>query len=348
MKITSKKQRTLVTGGAGFIGTHLINRLISINPTIGIDLVDNLSNSAVSLERVRFLKDHGIRFFQENVSEFVPPKNHLYRRIYHLGNPVGPANVLRYAGEIGATILNDALKMADLALRDKARLLCVSTSELYGQDPIGNKPQLENLPKIVPANVTVRLEYGVGKLIMEIALLNLAKIKPLQVNFIRPFNIVGPSQNSSAGFVLPRFISAALVGKPLTVFGDGSQKRTFTHIDDMIQAMIRLMESDIRSNIYNIGNPQNFISIRELADKTIKLSGSNSKIKKVDPKSIYGPLYENAWTKIPDISRATKELGWTPKYYLDDIIRECIDFEIAKTQKILESNNANKKIRKTK
>jgi UDP-glucose 4-epimerase len=161
---------------------------------------------------------------------------------------------------------------------------------------------------------------------MEIALLNLAKVEPLQVNFIRPFNIIGPYQKGEVGFVVPRFVAAALKDEPITVFGDGEQKRTFTHVRDIVRPMVDLMETDYRSNIYNIGNPANLCSIKNLAKRIVQLAGSKSEIRLTDPKEIYGPLYEEAWNKIADVSRATKHLNWKPEYSLDEILVEYIDF----------------------
>ena len=321
-----KPRQILVTGGTGFIGTHLVNELVRRYPNAAMDVVDDFSNSSVDPARQEFFRRHNITFFKAKAEEFEFPAERTYDLIFHLASPVGPAGVLMYAGSMGSMIVNDALKMARRALQDDAKLLCISTSEVYGSHPEGDRPQHEDIPKIVPAKVTVRLEYGVGKLLMEIALLNLAKVEPLHVNFIRPFNIIGPFQKGEVGFVLPRFVQAALRNEPLTVFGDGKQKRTFTHVSDIVRPMIDLMETDLRGNIYNIGNPANICSIRELAERVVKYSGSKSEIRHVDPKDIYGALYEEAWNKIPEISRVTKDLGWKPRYSLDEILLEYLDF----------------------
>lgn len=315
----------LVTGGAGFIGTHLINELVRRYPHADIDVVDDFSNSAVEAARKVFFDKHGINFYKSKLENFTFPEGRKYDWIFHLASPVGPAAVLLYAGTMGSMIVDDALKMARRALQDDAKLICISTSEVYGSHPEGSKPQHEDLPKIVPANITVRLEYGVGKLLSEISLLNLAKVEPLHVNLIRPFNIIGPYQKGEAGFVVPRFIASALKGEPLTVFGDGTQQRTFTHVGDIVRPMVDLMESDLRSNIYNIGNPANLCSIKELAGHIVRLTGSKSEIHYVNPKDIYGPLYEEAWNKIADVTRVKAHLNWEPRYSLEQILQECID-----------------------
>ena len=246
-----------------------------------------------------------------------------YTHIYHLASPVGPAGVLNYAGKMGPMIVADTYKMAQLALKDGARLVDISTSEVYGKEP-GEVAQREDLDKIVPSNITVRLEYGVAKLASEVSLLNMARTTALQVNIIRPFNIVGPSQSGEVGFVLPRFIEQALSGKPLTVFG-GGQRRTFTSVHDFVRAMEMIMESDVSGEIFNVGNPANVCSIWRLAECVVRLSGSSSPLQVIDPKVIYGDLYAEAWNKIPDITKIQSTLGWIPTESLEDIILEAIE-----------------------
>ncbi len=326
MKKNNPPLHILVTGGTGFIGTHLVNELVRRYQNAAIDIVDDLSNSSVSEARKEFFQRHGINFYKAKVGDFESPPGRKYDFIFHLASPVGPVGVLKYAGRMGAMIVNDAVKMAQLALCDQAKLLCISTSEVYGSHPENNRPQHEDLPKIVPANVTVRLEYGTGKLLMEIVLLNLMKVEPLHVNFIRPFNIIGPYQKGEVGFVVPRFVQAALANEPLTVFGDGLQKRTFTHVSDIVRPMIDLMNTKYRGKIYNVGNPANICSITELAERIVRVTHSSSEIHYVDPKKIYGSLFEEAWNKIPDVTRITHDLGWKPEFYLDEILQEYVDF----------------------
>ena len=114
--------------------------------------------------------------------------------------------------------------------------------------------------------------------------------------------------------------------EPITVFGDGSQKRTFTHVQDIVDAFIMIMNSGVDGRIYNVGNPANIASIEEMAHKIVALCESKSEIKHMDPKTLYGPLYEEAWNKIPDIERISTEIGWAPRWALDDIVREYIVF----------------------
>lgn len=311
--------RILVTGGLGFIGQHLVKKLMSEFSDSTIDIVDNLSNNSIKPEHI---KSDNVNVVISSVDVFVPKDKYDY--IYHLASPVGPAGVLNYAGKMGPMVVNDAYKLAKIALDMGAKLLDVSTSEVYGRDP-GGIPQKEDIDKIVPSNITIRLEYGVAKLLSEICLFNLMKVTPLKVNFIRPFNIIGPGQRGEVGFVLPRFVQSALSGEPLTVFGNGTQVRTFTHVEDIVDAMIMIMKSKISGEVFNVGNPQNLISIHDLAKKVVEFSHSSSDIKFVDPTTIYGPYYAEAWNKIPDIHKIQNMLDWNPKWELDDIIKQVIE-----------------------
>lgn len=311
-------KRILVTGGLGFIGTHLVHCLLEEGNII--DIVDNLANPSTTPEE---FKSNNIRnIYTCSVEEF--SFENKYDQIYHLASPVGPAGVLEYAGRMGKMILNDDLKVAEYAHKNNSKVLFVSTSEVYGRDP-GQYAQSEDIDKVVPAKITTRLEYGAAKLLAEICIHNFAKHHKLEYIIVRPFNIVGVGQSSKAGFVLPRFVYGALLNKPITVFGSGKQRRTFTHVKDIVSAIKLLMDSPISGEIFNIGNPANEYSIQEIAQFVKELTNSTSEIINVNPKDIYGKDYEEAWNKIPDISKITTMTEWRPKYLFKDIIQEVID-----------------------
>lgn len=316
------QRNILVTGGLGFIGRVLLRSLLNDQTVSCIHIVDNLSNSSAPLSEEFPPKVH---FQESSVADF-KPHGQVYDEIYHLASPVGPAGVLNYAGRMGPMIIADTYKMAQLALEQGARLIDISTSEVYGQEP-GSIAQREDIDKVVPAATTIRLEYGVAKLASEVSLLNLARVTDLKVNIIRPFNIVGPSQSGEVGFVLPRFINQALKGDPLTVFGDGSQRRTFTSVNDFVRAIKMIMESDVSGEIYNVGNPDNECSILDLAREVIRITKSESKPICIDPTKVYGSLYAEAWNKIPDITKIQNLIGWIPKESIEDIILEAVSIE---------------------
>jgi UDP-glucose 4-epimerase len=317
-------RRILVTGGAGFIGTHLVNRLLKRYPNVKLEIIDDLSSSSLTDKRYKFFEENNIKFKEMTVEKW-REDIHKYDQIYHLACKVGPAHVLKYTGRIAGEIIRDAIKMADLAIRDDAPLVSISTSEVYGRDPKGI-PQSEKLALEVPSKYSARVEYSVGKLMTEISLINLSQVTKLKVNFIRPFNIVGPYQTGEGGFVLPRFVASALRGETITVFGNGSQTRSFTHVSDLVESLLLIMESDVKRKIYNIGTPFNTISIMDLAKKVISLTKSKSEIVLVDPKKIFGPLYSDAPSKIPDISFIINDLGWNPFWSLDQIILDYVNF----------------------
>ena len=320
------KERILITGGAGFIGTHLVNSLVANSEIkFELEIVDDLSSSSISSERFDFFAKKGILFRHSTVEEFRIPTNVRYDKIYHLACRVGPAHVTKYTGRMALEILSDAMKMADLALRDNAPLISVSTSEVYGKDPHG-KPQSEKNSLEFSSKITSRQEYTGEKWMTEVQLINLSKVEPLRVNFIRPFNIVGPHQTGEGGFVLPRFVEPALRNQPIKVFGDGSQVRAFTHVSDLVKALVLIMESKVNRRIYNIGTPENTITILDLAKKVVYLLNSRSEIIHADPKKIFGKLYSDAPSKIPDISLIKKELRWNPVWSMDEIILDYASF----------------------
>ncbi len=312
-------KKILITGGLGFIGSHLIEHLIQ-HEDCSIEIVDNLSNNSLTPEDLKSPKINEIHIC--SVEEF--PLSKKYDEIYHLASPVGPAGVLKYAGKMGSIILNETLKIAKHASRTGCKVIFISTSEVYGKDP-GNTAQREDLHSVVPSKITTRLEYGVSKLLTEICLHNFAKANDLNYTVIRPFNIVGVGQSAKAGFVLPRFVYAALTNKPITVFSGGQQRRTFTHVKDIVNGFVAVMNSDVSGEVYNIGNPDNEHSILEVAQIVKEMTGSSSEIVQVDPKEIYGKDYEEAWNKIPDISKIQSHVNWQPEYSFREIVQEIID-----------------------
>jgi UDP-glucose 4-epimerase len=214
-----------------------------------------------------------------------------------------------------------------LAIESNAKLCYVSTSEIYGQNPIFDQP--EDIDKIVPSKYTVRLEYGIAKLTGEVMLSNLKKVYPeFRYFVIRPFNIIGTDQNAGLGFVIPRFIKQALTNEPITIYGDGTDKRTFTDVRDIARVMATIMGSDI-CNTFNVGNPDNVITIGELARLIKEMTNSQSELLFIDPKELWGKDFEEAWNKIPNIDRLKSLIGDWPKRKLVETIEEILKNEKA-------------------
>lgn len=313
----------LVLGGFGFLGSHLVDLLLA-DPEQRVHVVDNLSTSPLPLDDL--LAEIGpapnLTWTIETVESFCARSGGGQRwdEVYHLASLVGPAGILPHAGRIAAPLLSGLVQVADLALAWGARLLLVSTSEVYGGGDQGFCS--EAMPKIVPAEASPRLEYAVGKLAAETSLINLCHASGLDGLIVRPFNITGPRQSGAGGFVLPRFVGQAMAGEDLTVFGKGSQIRAFSHVRDIAQGLVDAMRRGATGGVYNLGNPDNRCTILGLAETVREVTGSRSGIRFVDPREIYGPLYAEAHDKYPDAAKAQRDIAWRPGFGLRETIAE--------------------------
>lgn len=317
---THEERHILVTGGFGFIGGHLIQRLLC-DPNNRVHVVDNLSSNPIPLDMLLMDLNYPDKLTYDicSVHEFVAhnTKQDWYQ-IFHLASPVGPVGVLRYAGSMAKIITEDTHGLIKLALQSKCRLIDVSTSEIYGGGQNGFCA--EDMARIVPPDVTVRLEYAVGKLAAETMLINSVAAHGLDAVIIRPFNVSGPRQSGKGGFVLPRFIAQAMTNHPLTVFGDGTQIRAFTHVYDIVDGILLTAINGEAGQAYNIGNPDNRTTILDLAERVIEIVG-RGEITYVDPHDLYGPLYAEAADKYPDATRAMQDLKWQPKKSVADTVK---------------------------
>ena len=320
-------RQILVTGGFGFLGSHLVERLLN-EEGAHVHVVDNLSTSPINVDAYLKRLDNPPALTHQicSVEDYAKSRASYpaFNEIYHLASVVGPVVVLAHAGKITRSITDDTYHVLHIAEKTGARLCDVSTSEVYGGGRDGYCS--ENDAKIITPKVSVRLEYAVAKLACEIALINTTKVSDLFAVIIRPFNISGPRQAPRGGFVVPRFIRQAIAGEPITVYGDGSMIRAFTHVADVADGIVRACRNGQRGESYNIGNPANKISILELAKRIIEISESKSRIDFVDPKVLFGPLFEEANDKFPDSDRAQRELGWKPRFQLDQVIRDTLEY----------------------
>ncbi|MBL8162466.1 MAG: NAD-dependent epimerase/dehydratase family protein [Anaerolineae bacterium] len=314
-------KRILVTGGLGFIGSHLTEALLSQGHEVHI--VDDMR--ADTMRQLRLFDEwrlsgvpiHKLAFSPCKVVEFNPPAPQ-FDQIYHLASPVGPAGVLKQAGMIAGQIVADIYHLMALAQTCKAKLLFVSTSEVYG----GGQQGLcrEDMPCIIQANTTARLEYALGKLAAECALRNSGQ----KAVIIRPFNVAGPRQSPKGGFVLPRFIEQARSNIPLTVFESGEQIRAFTHVRDIVNGLILAMDKGGAGQVYNLGNPLNRTTILQLAKTVQRVVNPDAPISHTDGKAIYGATYAEAADKYPDATKAMQELDWQPTLLIEDIVRDTL------------------------
>lgn len=309
----------LITGGLGFLGSYAIERYK--REGWNITVIDNLSSNTIDPSDP-ICKD--VNIIISDILQYKWTHDHTYDTILHLASPVGPAGILQYSGTMARYILDDVYWAVEGAQFHACPLIFVSTSEIYGYRDTPVMLQ-EHDDKVLSGDFKVRNEYSMAKLLSEIVISNTAKVSPLTYQIIRPFNISGARQLPDAGFVLPRFVIQALSGKPITVFGDGSQVRAFTYVGDIIDG-IYLTSQDRQSNIWNIGNHKNKVSIDYLAKRVKAMTNSQSDIIYVDPTTIYGPLYAEAWDKIPNPEKIVNNLNWSPSYDVDQIIKSVIDY----------------------
>lgn len=331
-------KRILVTGGFGFIGMTLVEKLMATDDAIQVHIVDDLSSSPLSLGSVRtpsaisdFItgivcgnEQSIVTFDLMTVDDFFSRIAHWvvpFDEIYHLASPVGPASVIKQGGTMVGTVVRDIYSIIDYCLAHNTKLLDVSTSEVYGG---GDKDGLcsENTPKIFQPRINMRMEYAVAKFAAETAIINTHTVKELKAVIIRPFNVAGPRQSARGGFVIPRFVQQAVCNVPYTVFGDGNAIRSFTHVSDICDGIILAMKVGKSGRAYNLGNPHNKTTINELAACINEVLGISNKIDHVDPKKIYGDYYESAHDKFPDSSLAQTDLGWIPSLDTRTIIRD--------------------------
>lgn len=316
----------VVTGGFGFIGSHLVEILLG-EPDLRVHVVDNLSTSPIDVDAYVRQLPHADRLTWDitTVKEYFAREGlpH-FDEVYHLASVVGPVGVLKHSGNILRQMTDDMYAVAEYCIREGARLVDVSTSEVYGGGRDGYCS--ENDSMIIPPKISARLEYAVGKLGTEVALMNMTKVTDLFATIVRPFNVAGPRQSTMGGFVLPRFIRQALVDENITVYGDGSMVRAFTHVRDISDGIIRALRRGEAGEPYNVGNPANKLTILELARRVVDILGSRSEITFVDPKQLWGPLFEEANDKFPDADRAMGKLAWAPAWGVDEIIRQTADY----------------------
>jgi len=292
------KQRVLITGGAGFLGSHLCDRFLKEG--FHVIAMDNLITG--DLRNIEHLfKDADFEFYHHDVSTFVHVPGALHY-ILHFASPASPIDYLKIPIQTLKVSSLGTHHLLGLARAKKARILVASTSEVYG-DPLVH-PQVEeyygNVNPIGPRGV-----YDEAKRFQEAITMAYHTYHQLETRIIRIFNTYGPRMRLNDGRVLPAFIGQALRGEDLTVFGDGSQTRSFCYVDDEVDGIFRLLMSDYHLPM-NIGNP-NEITIADFAEEIVKLTGTKQKV-------VYKPLpQDDPKQRQPDITKAKEILGWEPK-----------------------------------
>ncbi len=308
---TLTRKRVLITGGAGFLGSNLAERLIEQGHDVLV--ADNFytgskDNIVDLLDHPRFeLIRHDVTFpLYVEVDE-----------IYNLACPASPVHYQHDPVQTTKTSVHGAINMLGLAKRLKAKILQASTSEVYGDPEV--HPQPESYWGRVNC-IGIRSCYDEGKRCAETLFFDYWRQHQLRIKVIRIFNTYGPRMHPNDGRVVSNFIVQALLNKDITLYGDGSQTRSFCYCDDLIDGMIRMMNSDEEfTGPVNLGNPGEF-TIKELAEKVLALTGSSSKL-------VYQPLpQDDPKQRRPDISLAKEKLGWQPSINLEEGLKRTIAY----------------------
>ena len=304
-------KQILVTGGAGFIGSHLCSRLLKEGNDV--ICVDNLfTGSKRNIEEL--LNDHHFEFLRHDVTKELLVE---VDQIYNLACPASPVHYQYNPVKTMKTSVMGAINMLGLAKRVKARILQASTSEIYGNPNV--HPQHEEYWGNVNP-IGIRSCYDVGKRAAETLFFDYYRQNNVDIKIIRIFNTYGPNMSIDDGRVISNFIVQALKGEDITIYGNGTQTRSFCYVDDLVEGMIRMMNSqDGFIGPVNLGNPCEFTML-ELAKKVISLTKSKSNI-------VYKPLpQDDPVMRKPVIEIAKKKLHWMPKIGLDEGLKKTIDY----------------------
>ncbi len=312
------KKRILVTGGAGFIGSHLCERLL--NEGNEVICMDNYFTG--DKDNVLHLLDNP--YFELIRHDVTHPYFVEVDQIYNLACPASPVHYQYNSIKTIKTSVMGAINMLGLAKRINARILQASTSEVYG-DPLVHPQKEDYWGNVNP--IGIRSCYDEGKRCAESLFVNYHEQNNVDVRIIRIFNTYGPRMNPNDGRVVSNFIVQALKGEDITIFGDGKQTRSFQFVDDLVEGMIRMMNVENFTGPVNIGNPNEFTML-ELAEKVIKLTNSESKI-------TYLPLpADDPLQRQPDISLAKEKLNnWEPKVQLNEGLTKTIEYFSALLEK---------------
>jgi len=315
--------RALITGGAGFIGSHLAEALLEHGDTVIV--IDNLSTG--SIDNIMHLKGRaGFEYFIESIDN-EPFLAELIDRsdvVFHLAAAVGVKLIVEQPVYTIETNIHGTEVVLKHANKKKKLVVIASTSEVYGKSE--DVPFREDSDLVMGPTPKHRWAYACSKAIDEFLALAYWKERKLPVIIVRFFNTVGPRQTGQYGMVIPNFVEQALAGKPITVFGDGTQSRSFTHVADVVGALIKLInEPKAIGQVINLGNIQE-ITISQLAERVRALSGSKSPITLIPYDEAYESGFEDMPRRVPDLSKAEAMIGYKPKYSLEDILTQVIAY----------------------
>ena len=319
--------KVLITGGAGFIGSHLADRLLEMGEEVFV--VDDLSTG--SLRNVEQHQDkERFHLVVDTILNEAVMNELVFKcdQIYHMAAAVGVKLIMNRPVETLETNVKGTEMILMLANRYKKKLFIASSSEVYGKVMDGENTQvlLEDTDFLMGSTTKRRWAYACSKALDEFLALAYYEEKKLPIVIGRLFNTVGPRQTGQYGMVVPNFVQKALIGKPITVYGDGSQSRSFTYVADVIDALTRLMaEPKAVGQIFNVGNEEE-VAIKDLALMVKEMTRSSSEIEYISYEKAYGPGYEDMQRRCPDITRLKNLIHFEPKTDLKGIIQSVIDY----------------------
>ena len=313
--------RVFITGGAGFIGSHLCDALVGRGDSVTI--LDNLSTG--SRTNIAHLEAR-IETIIGDIRDVAVIEKAVAGAdvVLHMAAALGVSTILESPIESISTNFTGSEVVLMAASKFNKRIIIASTSEIYGKNP--KQPLSETDDRIIGTPQRLRWTYSDAKALEEALAHALFLEKKLPVTTIRLFNTVGPRQTGRYGMVVPRFVSAALEGKPIEIFGDGTQSRVFCHVADAVNAILALVADDKTiGEVYNIGGVGE-VSIKELAERVIARTNSKSTITYTAYESAYPAGYEDMQRRVPDTTKIRNAITWSPAYSLDGIIDSVADY----------------------
>jgi UDP-glucose 4-epimerase len=317
--------RALITGGAGFIGSHLADHLLDRGDQVV--LLDDLSTGR--LVNIEHLNDRtGAEFILGSIlnAELIDEVASRVDAVFHLAAAVGVNLIVEKPLESLMTNIRGTEMVIEMAHKYDKRLLVMSTSEIYGKNTSDSLSEEDD--RILGSPLKSRWSYSEAKAIDEILAYTYWREKGLETVIIRLFNTVGPRQTGSYGMVIPRFVGQALRNEPITIFGDGNQTRCFCHVGDIVEGLVALSEHpEAFGKVFNLGGGKE-VAIRELAERVIKLAGSQSSLEFIPYDAAYEAGFEDMDRRVPNTTRAMQLVGFEPSASLDDIIRSVIDDQL--------------------
>ncbi len=316
--------RVLITGGAGFIGSHLAEAYLHRGDDVWV--LDDLSTGGI--QNIEHLKAHPHFHYVVDTVMNLPVLAECVDRcdiVVHLAAAVGVRLIVESPVNTIETNIKGTENVLMLANKKKKKVLIASTSEVYGKS--GRVPFREDDDLVLGPTIKGRWSYACSKAIDEFLAIAYWKEKRLPIVIARLFNTVGPRQTGRYGMVIPTFVRQALSGRPLTVFGDGTQSRSFTYVSDVVGAVLKLMDSEgTVGQVYNIGNGKE-ITILDLAKLVKEMTGSGSEIVLVPYDQAYEEGFEDMPRRVPDISKIRAAIGYEPTLGIREILKKVVEYE---------------------